>query len=511
MADLMRFNNSSPHRGEVSRAKRRLGEGAPAPTRRNVLAGAGAFLVSSLVPRVGRSSAHELPPPAAPGAENSVRLDLVAAERSTALPCFGGRALPMWTLSEGAWPPVVRLKLGERLDATFEDRLSRESEHSSIHWHGIRLPNDQDGVPYLTQAPVMPGERFDYSFVPPDTGTFFFHPHCNTAEQLGRGMAGILIVEGDETEPYDADVVIALRDWRIAEDGESFLPFLTPEGAGKAGSFGTVRSANGEIDPEIVLPAGGDCRLRVLNLDNTRVMEIGVEGAEAAIVAIDGIALPPLPLKSWRLGPAMRADIVFRAPADGMTVRLVDYFAPEPVPLARLTGRGEPRRTKPFDPAPLRSGRIPAPDLDAAEKRTFAFSATPTADAIAEAEAEGLFLDSLCAAAGTFWAINKRVWPAGDHSRIPPPLAILQRGKSYRFELQNLTPQQHPIHVHGHTFTVLGSSRRDLPIHHADTVLLQPKERIDVALVADNPGDWMLQCHIIEHQETGMMGYVEVA
>jgi FtsP/CotA-like multicopper oxidase with cupredoxin domain len=417
----------------------------------------------------------------------------------------------MWTLSDGAWPPVVRLKLGQRLEASLENRLSREGEHTSIHWHGIRLPNDQDGVPYLTQKPVLPGERFSYSFVPPDTGTFFFHPHCNTVEQLGRGMAGVLIVEGDETEPYDADIPIVLRDWRINDDGDAFLPFLTQEGAGKAGTFGTTRSANGEINPEIFLPAGGDCRLRLINLDNTRVMEIGVEDAEAAIVAIDGVALAPVPLKSWRLGPAMRADIVVRAPAGGETVRIVDYFAPEPVPVVRLTGRGEIKRSGAFNPAPLRAGRIAAPDLANAEEMPFTFSATATNDAISEAAAEGLLIDSLCAASGTFWAINKKVWPAGDHSRIPAPLATLSRGKSYRFELQNLTPHQHPVHIHGHSFLVLKSNRRDLPVHHADTVLLQPKERIEVAMVADNPGDWMLHCHIIEHQETGMMGYVRVA
>ena len=136
-----------------------------------------------------------------------------------------------------------------------------------------------------------------------------------------------------------------------------------------------------------MLPAGGDCRLRLLNLDNTRIMEIGVEDAEAAIVAIDGIALPPVPLKAWRLGPAMRLDIVIRAPADGKTARLVDYFAPEPVPLARLTGRGALRRQTSFDPAPLHAGRMPEPDLQNAERLPFVFSATATADAVAEAEA----------------------------------------------------------------------------------------------------------------------------
>src|SRR6185295_8945805 len=121
------------------------------------------------------------------------------------------------------------------------------------------LPNAVDGVPYLTQPPVQPGQSFTYTFTPPDTGTFFFHPHCNTVEQLGRGMAGLLIVEGDVSEPYDADVPIVLRDWRVDPEGGSFLAFMTPEGAGKAGTFGGIRSANGEIDPEILLPAEGDC------------------------------------------------------------------------------------------------------------------------------------------------------------------------------------------------------------------------------------------------------------
>ena len=490
-----------PLQGEVGRSA----------SRRSFLTGAAAFAAASTTRLGGGLHAKELAPPAEPGPQRVVTIDLAAAERPLALPCFGGATLPTWTLSESDWLPVVDLMIGERLDVRFENRLPREGEHTSLHWHGIRLPNDQDGVPYLTQEPVLPGEQFNYSFVPPDTGSFFFHPHCNTAEQLGRGLAGLLIVKGDETEPYDADMPIVFRDWRTNDAGDSFLPFLTPEGAGKAGSFGTIRSTNGQINPEIELPAGGDCRLRLYNLDNTRVMEIGIEDAEAAIVAIDGIALVPFPLKSWRLGPAMRADVVLRAPADGKTVRLVDYFAPEPVPLVRLTGRGEDTRTIPFDPAPLRAGRIAAPDLQNAERMTLAFSATATAEAIAEAESQGFLLDSLCAASGAFWAINKQVWPVGDHSRIPPPLATLRLGQTYRFELQNLTPHQHPIHIHGHSFKVLGSSRRDLPIHHADTVLLQPKERVDVAFVADNPGDWMLHCHIIEHQETGMMGYFRIA
>lgn len=476
--------------------------------RRRFLTGAAAFAGASVLPRWRDGNASELPPPAEPEGGRIVKLDLVAAERPTALPCFGGARLPLWTFTD-SWPPVVRLRLGDRLDATFENRLPREREHSSVHWHGLRIPNDQDGVPYLTQQPVWPGERYAYSFAPPDTGSFFFHPHCNTVEQLGRGMAGLLIVEGDETEPYDADVPIALKDWRLDAASGAFADFFTPEGAGKAGTFGTVRSANGEANPVIELPAAGDCRLRLYNLDSTRVMQIGVMGADAAVVAVDGVATSPFPLRAWDLGPAMRIDVVVRTPTDGTTAELVDYFAPRPVPLARLAGRGAPRRQGAFDPAPLRAGRIPAPDLTNAGRIPFTFTATATADAVAGAQASGIFIGSLCSAAGTFWAINKQVWPAVE-GELPPPLAVLESGKSYVFELQNLTQQKHPIHIHGHSFKVLSSNRRDLPVHHADTVLLGPRERVEAALVAGEPGDWMFHCHIIEHQESGMMGYVRV-
>ena len=108
-------------------------------------------------PDSARPKPTELPPPAAPGNESVVSLDLVAAERPIALPCFRGATLPLWTFSDFGLP-VVRLKFGERLEATLENNLPRDGEHTSVHWHGIRLPNDQDGVPYLTQQPVWPGE-----------------------------------------------------------------------------------------------------------------------------------------------------------------------------------------------------------------------------------------------------------------------------------------------------------------------------------------------------------------
>ena len=230
--------------------------------------------------------------------------------------------------------PVIRLQAGDRLRATLQNDLA---EHTSIHWHGVRVPNAMDGVQYLTQPPVQPGERFVYDFTPPDTGTFFFHPHCNESGQSGRGKAGVLIVEGDQTRPVDLDAVVVVKDWRLDENGR-YLPFVTDKGASRAGTFGTVRAVNGARALTLDAPAGGLVRLRLLNLDSSRVIEVGTESGTAAIIATDGHALPPLMLdetgtKTWRMGPAMRLDLLIAAPAPGETLRLLDYFSAEPWPM----------------------------------------------------------------------------------------------------------------------------------------------------------------------------------
>ncbi len=492
-------------------------------TRRGVLIGAGmaagvSVVAYSLWPRRFVPT-HALGPPPSLRAGKTVSVRFAAAERMMALPCFGDRKLPMWTFAEDSWPPVVRLDLGDRLEATLENHLTRAGESTTIHWHGIRLPNDQDGVAYITQPPVEPGGMFRYAFTPPDTGTYFFHPHCDTVEQLGRGLAGILIVDGDTTEPYDSDTLLVLRDWLIQPGASDFDPFFTVIGAGRAGTYGALRSTNGASDPAISLPASGDCRLRVVNVDATRVMQIGIEGADAAIIAIDGHAVTPFALATWPLGPAMRIDLVIRTPRQGGVVRLVDNSDQPGVELARFGATGTPLRKAAFDPSPLRVATVPQPDLDNATRLTFELDMTSTGKVLAAPPGfPGVDVGALCLSRASFWTINGRIWPEPSKdatlsgASVPiAPLAVLERNRSYVFEFTNKTPFSHPIHLHGFAFTVLSASRFARPVHIADTVLLLPQERVEFAFVADNPGDWMLHCHIIEHQESGMMGYISVA
>lgn len=481
-------------------------------TRRELLTGAAAFSGSAAAVFAfgGGKAVARAPVIAQPIAHDTKKLVLDLAERPAALPCFDGKTLPLWTFEDGSLYPIVRMKLGERLDTQYANHLPRAGEFVSLHWHGLRIPNDQDGVPFMTQKPVEPGSSGTYSFVPPDTGSFFFHTHCNTDEHFGRGLVGALIVEGDEIEPSDAEYVLMMKDWRLSPEG-TFLPFSTDAGAAKAGTSGTVRSVNGEKTAVFKVPSSANVRIRFYNVDPTRISEIGFEDGEAAIIAIDGNGLDPLPLVSWRMGPAMRIDILLRTAPEGGKVRLVDFFAKEPVVLAEFVSEGPAKRSGAFVPTPLKVMAFPNVDVGNAQIIPFIFSATATGEALAEFAKSDIEIGSLCLTKRTFWAINKQAWSSMDHRDLGPPLAVLKSGQSYIFDLQNTTPHSHPIHIHGHTFEVMNSSMRHVPPHRADTILLRPNERVQAGIVGGQPGKWMFHCHIIDHQETGMMGYIEVA
>ena len=161
----------------------------------------------------------------------------------------------------------------------------------------------------------------------------------------------------------------------------------------------------------------------------------------------------------------------------------------------------------------IAASRVPEPDLKNAERLRFDLTAghvSPELDAYLKENNIGL--DQLCLPQRTFWAINGKSWSGQDHQLKPPPLAELKLGRSYIFELFNGTPHPHPIHLHGHVFRVI--TRDGKPTRYRewlDTVLLDPRTRAEIAFVADNPGSWMLHCHVLEHQASGMMAVLRVA
>ncbi len=203
------------------------------------------------------------------------------------------------TWNDGPQPPVIRVQKGMPYSTKLLNNLK---EPTTIHWHGLRIDNAMDGVPFLTQPYVYEGDTFDYSFTPPDAGTFWYHPHCNTLTQIGRGLAGLFIVENPDDQKFDHEIALNLRDWRLDGKGQ-FINQFKPRSAARSGTYGTVRTANWSVEPQYDAPAGGLVRVRIAITDVTRVYNLAVEGAPALVVAIDAMPVEkPFPSTRWNLG-----------------------------------------------------------------------------------------------------------------------------------------------------------------------------------------------------------------
>ena len=156
------------------------------------------------------------PLPSVPGRASAAReFRLVAAAGRAPLVGGGYPETAVWAYNGSVPGPEIRVRQGERLRIIVENGLK---EDTAVHWHGVRVPNAMDGVPHLTQKPIAPGESFTYEFEAPDAGTYWYHPHQRSFEQIGRGLHGALVVEEREPVLVDRDVVWVLGDWRLLQD-----------------------------------------------------------------------------------------------------------------------------------------------------------------------------------------------------------------------------------------------------------------------------------------------------
>lgn len=408
------------------------------------------------------------------------------------------------SLAEQAPPPVIRLKQGEEALIDFTNGLD---DFTTMHWHGIRLANAMDGVPYLTQFPIAEDETFRYAFVPPDAGTYWYHPHCMTMQQMAHGLTGILVVEEPEEVGFDVDLSLNLKDFRLGDDGQ-LLPYFTPRGAARGGTPGNTRTVNWRIGPTYDVPAGGLVRLRIAVTDTTRVYKVFLPDVLGKIIAWDGHPVAeavdwPSESKPLWIGPGQRADIALRIPdTEGEEIALNARIGTRSHSLARLRAVGQTARRDLDELRPLPQNPVNEPDLVSAELRELVFGWSPNGEGGD---------NGLCGTFPyTFWSIDRKPWP-GDAVEGVGPVASLKQGRSYVLRLRNESPNMHPIHLHGLAFVPIKSNQRRLPKNWTDTVLLMKNEVLDIALSADNPGDWAFHCHVIEHQKTGLAGYVRVA
>ncbi|RAG81577.1 multicopper oxidase family protein [Streptacidiphilus pinicola] len=455
----------------------------------------------------------------------------------------GGRTVTTWTFNGRLPGPEIRLTAGDTLAARLANHLPAPT---SVHWHGLALRNDMDGVPPVTQRAVAPGAGLDYRFVADTPGTYWLHPHVGV--QLDRGLYAPLIVE-DPHEPlrYDDEWVVVLDDWLdgvtgtpdqvLAElgkgmggtgssgsgsggmggmggmsgmdmsGGSATTGVSGTAGGGSGGSFMLMGATspllggdagdvdyplhlvNGRVpdDPEVRRAKPGTrLRIRLVNAGADTAFRVALGGHRLTVTHTDGYPVAATQVDALMLGPGERYDVLVTL-GDGV------------FPLAALAeGKGRSAR------ALVRTGSGAAPatgvrprELDGRLLTASRFRAGEAAR-LAPRTPDVVHRIRLTGGMGAYdWALNGRKFDMNDPAAHP---FTVRAGQRVRLELSNGTDMWHPMHLHGHTFQLGADGPRK------DTAIVLPGRTVACDFDADNPGQWLIHCHNAYHGEAGMMG-----
>jgi FtsP/CotA-like multicopper oxidase with cupredoxin domain len=387
--------------------------------------------------------------------------------------------------------PLIRAKRGDRLKIHFENRLTAET---TVHFHGIRVPNAMDGVPDMTQPPVRSGGTFDYEFDLEDAGLYWYHPHCDTVLQMGSGLYGaILVDEPNEPAELGDETVLVLSDVSLDAVGN---PLPVSSGAAVVtGSEGNVVLVNGRVYPTLDVGYGRRQRFRILNAARARYFRLGIAGHRFLKIGADGGMIEaPVSVDHPVLAPGERMDLVLEPLGDEASS--VDLVAlpisrglplPESAEVSLMKLRVVASELPPSAPLPTISRAIAAFDTTAAEEVPLALTMNETGD--------GSWTMGIQDATGSEAMVHARV------------------GSTQVLSVENVSPYAHPFHLHGFFFQPLDEAGNAIhPIELRDTIDVPPVGRVKFAVSYDDrPGMWMFHCHILDHAETGMMGMLHLA
>jgi FtsP/CotA-like multicopper oxidase with cupredoxin domain len=492
--------------------------------RRQLLAGGGALAglsvlgacTSGSTSPAGRDVGPGSPEVAAAEARRRTGNPRVVAAALTAVVSevdLGGPVVRTWTYGGVLPGRLLRARAGDVLRVRVHNGLPADT---SVHWHGIAVRNDMDGVPGITQRPIRAGTDMTYDFAVPDPGTYWLHPHVGT--QLDRGLYAPLIID-DPAEPgdYDAEFVVVLDDWLdgTGRDPDQVLAGLLAMSGNMGG--GAMPGMGGGSTPGMAMPfsaeLGGDAgdvtyphylingripaapvtlrarprqtvRLRIINAGSDTAFRVALGGHRLTVTHTDGFPVRPVTVDALLLGMGERYDA---------TVTLADGAFPL---VAVAEGKGAQAL------AVLRTGTGPTPTADShpaeLDRRLLRLDDLRATAAVALPDRDPDRTHTLTLGGGMMpyrWTINGTTY---DQSQPLPARA----GETVRLRLVNQTTMFHPMHVHGHTLAIRGNTR---PGPRKDTVIVHPHQTVAADLVADNPGQWATHCHNAYHAEAGMM------
>jgi FtsP/CotA-like multicopper oxidase with cupredoxin domain len=435
--------------------------------------------------------------------------------------------------------PLLRVKEGERVGLILENNIPGIG--TAIHWHGLLVPNDMDGVPPITQPFVREGERFIYEFIAKPAGTFWYHAHSmgDGAEQLDRGLMAPIVIEpriAESLPETNREWIVTLDEWQV-EGAGSAPPFngdsmrsggMMNDGMKEGGMnsemmggkmmengmmnshlLGTadgynVFTINGRAHPEqpFVAEAGEWVRLRLLN-GGFQKHRIHIHGMKAWVTHTDGHLLPAAQsVDELIISPYERLDVFLYGTEPG------EYIVHDHTPghseagmqaTVKLTSTEQPKikRGKTIDDhLPIATGPIGAPLYQNL------IAGVPGADRTSYDRKYSLTIGmEMGMGSDTQWTINGKGWKEAD------PFTI-RKGDRIRLTISNMSPESHPMHLHGHEFEIVEVDGKTLkePWLLKDTLNLRPMESITIAFEANNPpGDWLFHCHQGHHADDGLM------
>ena len=540
----MDVSSDSAHHAHGGRSPGTAGEVAwtsvPMPPRIAMLP-AEMALRPRVAPSLPRPTGGEIPPARRHEIVRLANGDTLALTAGLVRRRIHGREHVMYAFNGQVPGPLLWVPEDAEIVARFTNALDQPS---TVHWHGVRLDHRFDGVPHVSQEPVPPGASFDYRVRFPDAGLYWYHPHVREDMQQDLGLAGNIVVRGDSLlPPVHREEILLLDDILIGEDG------LVPYGADHAthalmGRFGNVFLVNGEPQWLASARPGEVVRLWLTNAANTRTFNLSVTNARLKLLASDlGAFTNDSWVQSIVIGPAERyaVDVRFDSAGPAALVNrvmaldhLFGQFLSEVDTLGVVTVAGTGTDDA-ISGAYDRLGERPAVarEMDSLvaraprrAERTLVFGLR-TQDLPFFTE-RMMLLDSAyfhpVEWSGTMpmmnWATSgaQARWFVRDAGSGEENEAIgwrFRRGDVVRIRLVNqrnsIHAMQHPIHVHGQRFLVLAVNGV-APSTRAwkDTALLPAGAAVDILVQFDNPGRWMLHCHIAEHVESGMMMTFEV-
>jgi len=486
---------------------------------------------------------------AVPVSAEVVKYDLTIDETAFA-PHEGKRPRRALAVNGGIPGPTLRFREGDTARITVHNRL--DSEETSVHWHGLLVPNSMDGVPYLTTPPIPPGGDHLFEFELRHPGTYWYHSHTGLQEQ--RGVYGSIVVEprGEDPVLSDRDYVVVLSDWTNENPHEVMRTLMRGSewyaiekgnaqsllGAWKAGALGDYLARekgrmppmdisdvaydafliNGQTASHLNAEPGERIRLRVINAGASSYFYLHTADGPLTIVSADGTDVRPVEVPRVLIGMAETYDILFTVPLDGgrrefrataqdnsghaslwiggdgerqPATALPDpqLYTMDEMLLGALEDMGEMEPMGDMAMQGAETPRIPAPYKYLRSLRPTSVEPEPGAGV------RELDLRLTGDMQRYRWSINGKT--LSEESTIP-----VRRGEVLRLKLINDTMMHHPMHLHGHFFRLLNGGGDHAPLKH--TVDVPPMGTRTIEFLADEEGDWFFHCHLLYHMDAGM-------